>query len=179
MFQASANKARAATVLSLQPRADGSASATPLQRLADGSPYVRCLNVLQRFADAGPAALQRQVYLGGGGVTVTSAAKAAARRARLPRNHVNGSKHVPQIPTMPHLMGYTFGGSHYVGGMIFNNNAMPDGNKLPYRKGQTYQEWDVHPFVAGQNRGPERVITGSDGTSYYTSDHYANFTRIS
>jgi len=28
------------------------------------------------------------------------------------------------------------------------------------------------------NRGPERIVTGSDGRAYYTSDHYTTFTEM-
>lgn len=41
-----------------------------------------------------------------------------------------------------------------------------------------YREWDVNPLQPGVNRGPERLVTGSDGTAYYTADHYQTFQRI-
>ena len=41
-----------------------------------------------------------------------------------------------------------------------------------------YQEWDVNPQVEGKNRGAERLVTGSDGRAYYTSDHYRTFIRV-
>ena len=41
-----------------------------------------------------------------------------------------------------------------------------------------YHEWDVNPRVAGKNRGPERLVTGSDGSAYYTADHYKSFIKI-
>jgi guanyl-specific ribonuclease Sa len=41
-----------------------------------------------------------------------------------------------------------------------------------------YREWDVYPLRAGVNRGPERLITGSDGSAYYTDDHYRSFRRL-
>jgi guanyl-specific ribonuclease Sa len=41
-----------------------------------------------------------------------------------------------------------------------------------------YQEWDVNPKVRGRNRGPERLVTGSDGSAYYTADHYKSFKKI-
>ncbi len=40
----------------------------------------------------------------------------------------------------------------------------------------TYQEWDVNAFQKGVNRGKERIVTGSDGSAYYTNDHYISFT---
>ncbi|MCX4097226.1 ribonuclease domain-containing protein [Nocardia sp. alder85J] len=42
----------------------------------------------------------------------------------------------------------------------------------------TYQEWDVNPKKPGQGRDAERIITGSDGSAYYTGDHYKTFTRM-
>jgi dienelactone hydrolase len=41
-----------------------------------------------------------------------------------------------------------------------------------------YREWDVNPLRPGVNRGPERLVTGSDGSAYYTEDHYATFKKI-
>lgn len=41
-----------------------------------------------------------------------------------------------------------------------------------------YQEWDVNPHVEGKNRGAERLVIGSDGRGYYTSDHYRTFIRV-
>ncbi|MEO6602124.1 MAG: ribonuclease domain-containing protein [Polyangiaceae bacterium] len=41
-----------------------------------------------------------------------------------------------------------------------------------------YREWDVNRYQPGVNRGPERLVTGSDGSAYYTGDHYGTFVRI-
>jgi ribonuclease T1 len=66
----------------------------------------------------------------------------------------------------------------YVGGRVFTNRerALPmedaQGNTIMYR------EWDVNPKVQGQNRGKERICTGSDGRNWYTNDHYRTFTEI-
>lgn len=38
--------------------------------------------------------------------------------------------------------------------------------------------WDVNPYVKGFDRGAERLVTGSDGKAYYTSDHYATFVQL-
>jgi ribonuclease T1 len=66
----------------------------------------------------------------------------------------------------------------YVGGRVFTNR---EGN-LPRQDAQgndiDYQEWDVNRKVKGQNRGTERICTGSDGRSWYTNDHYRTFTEI-
>ena len=71
----------------------------------------------------------------------------------------------------------------YEGGREFHNSGGREGEEaLPRRDGRgrpiTYQEWDVNRKVAGVNRGAERLITGSDGSAYYTSDHYRTFTKI-
>jgi ribonuclease T1 len=42
----------------------------------------------------------------------------------------------------------------------------------------TYQEWDVNPKVPGQDRGNERIVTGSDGSAWYSPDHYQTFQRL-
>jgi ribonuclease T1 len=66
----------------------------------------------------------------------------------------------------------------YVGGRVFTNveKCVPtndaDNNIIHY------QEWDVNPHVQGVNRGTERILTGSDGRSWYTNDHYKTFTQI-
>lgn len=41
-----------------------------------------------------------------------------------------------------------------------------------------YREWDVHPLGQRGGRGPERLVTGSDDSAYYTADHYASFQTI-
>jgi ribonuclease T1 len=70
----------------------------------------------------------------------------------------------------------------YEGGREFHNLSGPNEESLPRRGGRgkaiAYQEWDVNRKVAGVNRGAERLITGSDGSAYYTSDHYRTFTKI-
>ncbi len=66
----------------------------------------------------------------------------------------------------------------HVGGRAFGNfeKRLPKNDKSghPVR----YQEWDVNPKIRGKNRGAERLITGSDGSAYYTRDHYRTFTKI-
>jgi len=66
----------------------------------------------------------------------------------------------------------------YEGGRTFGNfeKRLPQtdakGRKVKYR------EWDVNPLRPGVNRGAERLVTGSDGSAYYTDDHYATFKKI-
>ncbi len=66
----------------------------------------------------------------------------------------------------------------YQGGRTFLNIE----RQLPQtdRRGRRvrYREWDVHPLRPGYNRGPERLVTGSDGSAYYTDDHYRTFKKI-
>ena len=66
----------------------------------------------------------------------------------------------------------------YEGGRVFTNYE----GRLPARdeSGQSvrYQEWDVHPHEAHVNRGAERLVTGSDGSAWFSNDHYQNFTRV-
>ncbi len=68
--------------------------------------------------------------------------------------------------------------ANYVGGREFQNRE----SRLPKRDSQgrklRYSEWDVRPKVAGQNRGPERLVTGSDHSAWYTADHYRTFQKI-
>lgn len=40
------------------------------------------------------------------------------------------------------------------------------------------REYDIHPHVPGINRGVERIIVGSDGSGWYTPDHYKTFIRF-
>lgn len=68
--------------------------------------------------------------------------------------------------------------SGYEGGRNFGNferrlpQSAANGQRIRYR------EWDVNPLRQGVNRGAERMITGSDGSAYYTGDHYATFKKI-
>jgi guanyl-specific ribonuclease Sa len=88
--------------------------------------------------------------------------------------------HVPEkvMEVLQHIDRTHAAPAGYEGGREFMNA----GDTLPSRdrKGQRihYQEWDVNPHVAGQNRGAQRLVTGSDGSAYYTGDHYRTFARI-
>jgi guanyl-specific ribonuclease Sa len=66
----------------------------------------------------------------------------------------------------------------YEGGRTFLNIE----RRLPQTDAQgrrlKYREWDVNPLRPGVNRGAERLITGSDGSAYYTADHYRSFTKV-
>ncbi|WP_305092276.1 ribonuclease domain-containing protein [Prescottella sp. R16] len=63
------------------------------------------------------------------------------------------------------------------GGRTFGNHegrlpASNDGQKV------RYQEWDVNRKQPGRGRDAERIVTGSDGSAWYTDDHYETFTRM-
>jgi guanyl-specific ribonuclease Sa len=70
----------------------------------------------------------------------------------------------------------------YEGGRTFHNFGRANEERLPLKDKEgnaiSYQEWDVHPKIHNVNRGAERLVTGSDGSAYYTSDHYRTFTKI-
>jgi ribonuclease T1 len=60
----------------------------------------------------------------------------------------------------------------YVGGRAFHNRE----RRLPAGR---YREYDIHPRVAGQDRGPERlVVDQTTGRAYYTGDHYRTFVPL-
>ena len=69
-------------------------------------------------------------------------------------------------------------GPNIQGGKTFQNRE----GKLPPTDGHgnaiQYKEWDVNAKQAGVGRGTERVVTGSDGSAYYTSDHYQTFQKV-
>jgi guanyl-specific ribonuclease Sa len=46
------------------------------------------------------------------------------------------------------------------------------GNKIAYRK------FDVNNKTSNAGRDAERFVRGSDGSVYYTNDHYITFTKI-
>ncbi len=66
----------------------------------------------------------------------------------------------------------------YVGGREFLNREKKLPAKAPDGKKIRYSEWDVHPKEKGKNRGPERLVTGSDHSAYYSNDHYKHFLKI-
>jgi guanyl-specific ribonuclease Sa len=70
----------------------------------------------------------------------------------------------------------------YQGGRTFKNDGRRKQEVLPKIDSSgnpiVYKEYDVNPRQPGVNRGSERIVVGSDGNAYYTSDHYISFTRI-
>lgn len=64
------------------------------------------------------------------------------------------------------------------GGDTWRNQDRDLPTKDPAGKPISYQEWDVNPKQRGRSRDAERIITGSDGSAWYTGDHYRTFTRM-
>ena len=72
--------------------------------------------------------------------------------------------------------------------LIASGDALPyeqDGIRLPEPRGEPprpppgllYREYTV-PTPGSPDRGARRLVVGDDGSVYYTSDHYSNFTRL-
>lgn len=143
-----------------------------LQRLAGNA-------AVARLAPAPGLAVQRAVYKEGGkgSVAVPPAAKTIRTYVSKPSVAPGGSNHLADVQNRG-MVGFKWGKKEYAGGRTFDNDPQPDGNRLPHVNGQTYQEWDVNPCLPGQNRGTERLVTGSDGKAYYCNDHYKNFTEF-
>jgi guanyl-specific ribonuclease Sa len=99
--------------------------------------------------------------------------QAAAAEAAFPANARATLGHVQATGQAP---------AGYKGGGTFRNDGRGGGQQLPQSdasgKPITYREWDVNPYQKGVNRGGERLVTGSDGSSYYTSDHYRTFSKV-
>ena len=65
----------------------------------------------------------------------------------------------------------------YKGGRVYHNIPMEEGaQKLPEEI--SYKEYDVNPYVAGQNRGTERLVVGGNNSVWYTSNHYYSFVQL-
>ena len=101
------------------------------------------------------------------------------------------------------LLGAAFGGSHaastfipqeaydtlnyvdqngrppqgYKGGKVFQNDGRGGGQVLPGNN-TTYKEYDIHPKVPGVPRNAQRIVIGSDGSAWYTADHYTTFVNM-
>ena len=93
-------------------------------------------------------------------------------------NGINDSIPPKVYVVLKYILAHHHAMDGYVGGRVFSNREkiVPQfdakGNPI------TYQEWDVNPKIEGQNRGTERILTGSDGRNWYTDDHYKTFKEI-
>jgi hypothetical protein len=69
-------------------------------------------------------------------------------------------------------------GRQFVGGDEFENKF----NDLPTFGSSgspiTLNEYDRHPYTPVMPRGTERIVIGTDGSRYFTDDHYKTFTRF-
>lgn len=102
-----------------------------------------------------------------GTATAATASRSAAEAATLARSESVASRLAQidaGIPNPPFTKG----------GQTFANR---DG-RLPASDGVTYSEWDVNPRVQGSPRDSMRLVTGSDGSAWFTNDHYETFVRI-
>lgn len=72
--------------------------------------------------------------------------------------------------------------SGYEGGRIYHNYGTSGEQTLPRHDARgnkvSYREWDVHAHRLGINRGAERLVTGTDGSAYFTANHYRTFKKI-
>jgi guanyl-specific ribonuclease Sa len=70
----------------------------------------------------------------------------------------------------------------HVGGGEYHNSGRRGEQLLPKvdRDGDAiaYRTWDVNPSGSGRSRGAERLVTGSDGSAYYSPDDYATFVAV-
>ncbi|MBJ7336660.1 ribonuclease domain-containing protein [Mycolicibacterium sp.] len=69
-------------------------------------------------------------------------------------------------------------GMTYIGGDQFFNNKSRLPAASPAGEPITYREYDRHPYVTGVRRDADRIVVGSDGSRYFTSDHYETFVKF-
>lgn len=67
-------------------------------------------------------------------------------------------------------------GTH--GGDTFRNAEGRLPKKTSNGEKVAYREWDVNAKQPGRGRDAERIVTGNNGSAYYTLDHYETFTAI-
>jgi len=91
----------------------------------------------------------------------------------------------PQSPVPPHaretlayIRQHGFAPPGYVGGRVFGNYEGVLPRYDARRKRIEYREWDVRLKAEGRSRGPERLVTGSDGRAWYSADHYRHFIEV-
>ena len=96
------------------------------------------------------------------------------------QNQVAISTEVPQkvFEVLEYIKANNSAPQGYVGGRRFGNFEHNLADKDNTGQRINYQEWDVNPKVKGQNRGAERLITGSDGKAWFTFDHYRSFVEV-
>lgn len=108
---------------------------------------------------------------------------AQSQQAPIANKQIQNSPDNPGIPhkvyvVLNYVLTHHQAMDGYVGGRVFQNREqmLPEtdtaGNPIEY------QEWDVNPKIEGENRGTERLITGSDGRVWYTNNHYRSFVQV-
>jgi guanyl-specific ribonuclease Sa len=93
--------------------------------------------------------------------------------------NVNSVKNIPPSAwdTLNHIKNHNGSPPEgYKGGGTFANDGRNGGERLPNNYGP-FRKYDVHPKVAGQDRGRERIVIGN-GAAWYTSDHYKTFIKM-
>jgi hypothetical protein len=60
----------------------------------------------------------------------------------------------------------------------YRNRDRHSGPRMHLVSRSPNQEWDVNPKVPGQDCDDERIVTESDGSAWYTPDHYGIFRRL-
>ncbi|WP_422749393.1 PPE domain-containing protein [Mycobacterium sp. WMMD1722] len=66
----------------------------------------------------------------------------------------------------------------FVGGDQWNNKFGDLPTVDPSGAQVTYREYDRYPYTPGVSRGTDRIVVGSDGSRYFTDDHYKTFTKF-
>ncbi len=73
---------------------------------------------------------------------------------------------------------FVVGGNQYIGGDVFENKIGDLPNVDSEGAQVIYHEYDRYPYTPGDPRGAERIVIGTDGTRYFTDDHYKTFTKF-
>ncbi|WP_040774647.1 ribonuclease domain-containing protein [Nocardia pneumoniae] len=119
-----------------------------------------------------------------GRATTTVAAPATAPRGADSASPVTQAAGVPEraYATLREIDAGRWPDSANAPGTKGGERWMNRGGDLPATdaagKPITYREWDVNPKQPGRSRDAERIVTGSDGSAWYTGDHYKTFTRM-
>lgn len=80
--------------------------------------------------------------------------------------------------TLTYVRQHGFPAPGFMGGRVYGNYEGVLPRYDARRKRIEYREWDVRPRAQGRNRIPERLVTGSDGRAWYTSNHFRTFTEV-
>ena len=98
--------------------------------------------------------------------------------ANIPQNVTNALEYIKKGINVPGADGGKVfknrGGINPKTGNVNQNLPKTDsaGNAI------TYTEWDVNPKTEGKTRDSERIVTGSDGSIWWTTNHYETFTQL-